>query len=101
MHKINLLKRDIDNCLEGNTVKKPDVAVCEKITTYFKSPLDESIQAIVFFAKICTSYDIRRVLEFRGYMNVPKSPSTVSKMVFDYGEKIRKQLTEEIALCNI
>jgi len=32
-------------------------------------------------------------------MNVPKSPSTVSKMVFDYEEKIRKQLTEEIALC--
>ena len=31
IHKINLLKRDIDNCLEGSTVKKPDITVCEKI----------------------------------------------------------------------
>ena len=47
------------------------------------------------FNKICTSYDLRKLLTEK-YKNVPSSSNTVREIVLKYGEKNRKEVIENI-----
>lgn len=45
---------------------------------------------------IATSYDIRKGLEARGFENVPKSPTTVTKIVVGYAAEERNRLLQKL-----
>lgn len=76
-----------------------------QITEYFSDQIDTSLPAILSrmtasdgipFSLFCTSNDLRMLLISKGHKEVPKSPNTIRKLVFEYGQKICKQITQEM-----
>lgn len=78
-----------------------------KLTNYFQPKLSQENKLSEIFARmtakdgisfntICTSLDIRAGLTARGFLNIPKSPNTIRKMVGDYANKIRALVVADI-----
>lgn len=93
-HEINLLKRKI--------VKSPNCnasSVSTESNTEIESlPLALARMAAcdcLSFNVICTSIDIRKGLEARGFQNIPKCPKTTKKIVMEYSRKKREELTKQ------
>lgn len=116
MHNVNLCKRNADEETSGiNTSNISEISsrassssCSEKkiqITEYFSDQIDTSLPAILSrmtasdgipFSLFCTSNDLRMLLISKGHKEVPKSPNTIRKLVFEYGQKICKQITQEM-----
>lgn len=50
------------------------------------------------FRVFTTSQCIRKGLEAQGFSNIPKSPSTIKKIVIEHGKAIKKEIKNEIAM---
>lgn len=115
LHKIDLLNKNPQpkenisttsaTCSENSTVTAKNVSVRNRITTFFKPSIDQSMEAVISrlvakdglpFSKICTSYDIQNLLKCKGFDKIPKSPNTVREIVLDYETKIREETKEQI-----
>ena len=108
IHKVNLLKRDVDSptALDSSEfLQKPKPSVT--INKFFKrDKMDDSLLAILArmtacdglsFNIICTSYDIRKGLTARGFSNIPKDHKTIHKMVLNYSKNIRDEIIKELS----
>lgn len=77
----------------------------KSIGDFFNSNIDESFSAVVArmvvldglpFRVFCTSIDLRTSLQLRGFNTIPKSATSIQKVVMDYGAKIRQSVMSEI-----
>lgn len=113
-NNINISKRnsgeDIgepSNIFKKSTTSSSCVVSTSKsrITEYFSPQIDDSLPAILSrmtasdgipFSLFCTSKDLRMLLISKGHRDVPKSANTIRKLVIEYGEKICKQMKQEM-----
>jgi hypothetical protein len=102
-HKVVLNKRkatDVEPQCSKAKVNK------QKITNYFPKKIDCSLEAIISrliakdglpYSKICTSFDLRMLLDDKDIKNVPKSPNKVRNIVFGYADKMRQAIITDIS----
>lgn len=105
-HKINTLKRRINvktsSEINNNVSSTPTSKV--KLNEFFLNAEKESLEEIIAtmasldgisFNLFCTSEDIRKGLNARGFKDIATSPNTIRKMVLSYAEKIRQATTTQ------
>ena len=105
-----LNKRKFDENTTASTSDSNDsvVSTTRKTNTiidFFKSKKDETFPAVVArmiasdglpFRVFCTSNDLRKCLTMRGFGDIPKSPTSIQKVVMDYTKKIKQLQIAEI-----
>ena len=74
------------------------------IMRYFSNTIDDSLHAVIArmvlsipFNKFCKSYDLQKLLNTKGYNEVPKSPNSINNMVIKCGETIREKIIQELS----
>lgn len=104
-HNKILNKRKIDN--DSSVAGASAVNLNRKSKTlkdFYNSKVDESFAAVISrmvasdglsFRVFCTSDDLRKCLRMRGF-DVPKSPTSIQKVVMSFSEKIRQSIIVEI-----
>ena len=109
-HNTVLNKRKFDENTTASTSDSNDsvVSTTRKTNTIidvFKSKKDETFPAVVArmiasdclpFRVFCTSNDLRKCLTMRGFSDIPKSPTSIQKVVMDYTKKIKQLQIAEI-----
>jgi len=111
-HNVNLLKRLVEDkeavcSLESKRIVNKTRGPIDK---YVIRNIDDSFPAVVArlvaldclsFQKIHSSYDLMEMLKLRGYNNIPKSSTTIKKIILDFGLNIREQTIRELKVWKV
>ena len=106
-HKIDLLKRNAArDDAETSKNAESEAVPRKKITDYFSHKDEKTLRATLArmtardgmsFEIFCKSADLRECLRAREFSDVPSSPNTIRKNVFDYSNRIRSFIMDEMA----
>ena len=103
VHKINLLKRSCEST-SSKSITQP-LSPQQKISNMFLKIEDDTLPAVLSrmtasdgipMSVFCTSKDMRKLLNAKGYFDVPKCPKTIRTKIIEYATKIRENVISEI-----